>query len=94
MVEASPVIARPPARRVTAAAPRAAAPPTMNATATSTDSGTASTVRLLHRRRGWMLTLISGVVAWLMAAGLLGSVTNNGSRCPPDRIAAGTDAHP
>ncbi len=51
----------------------------MDSTATGTDPDTASTIRLLHRRRGWMWTLLGGVVAWLVAAGLLGSLTNNGS---------------
>ncbi len=48
-------------------------------TSTATDPDTASTIRLLHRRRGWLWTLGIGVVAWLVAAGLLGSLINNGA---------------
>lgn len=50
-----------------------------HSTATGTDPGTASTIRLLHRRRGWLWTLSGGVVAWLVATGSLGALTDNGS---------------
>lgn len=46
---------------------------------TGTDPDTASTIRLLHRRRGWLWTLFGGVVAWLAATGTLGALTDNGS---------------
>jgi hypothetical protein len=38
------------------------------------DPQVAATVRLLHRRRGWVWATVIGVVAWLTAAGLLGSL--------------------
>lgn len=44
-----------------------------------TDPDTAATVHLLHRRRGWLWTLTIGVVAWLVAVGLLGTLDPNAS---------------
>lgn len=44
-----------------------------------TDLDTAATVRLLHRRRGWLWTLTVGAVAWLVAVTLLGTLDPNAS---------------
>ena len=39
----------------------------------------AATVRLLHRRRGWIWTAVGSAVAWLVTLGLLGSLDPNAS---------------
>jgi hypothetical protein len=39
----------------------------------------AATVRLLHRRRGWVWTAVGSAVAWLVTLGLLGSLDPNAS---------------
>ena len=39
----------------------------------------AATVRLLHRRRGWLWTLVGSAVAWVVTLGLLGSLDPNAS---------------
>ena len=38
-----------------------------------------ATVRLLHRRRGWIWTAVGSAVAWLVTLGLLGSLDPNAS---------------
>jgi hypothetical protein len=43
------------------------------------DPEVAATVRLLHRRRGWVWTTVISVVAWVTACGLLGSLAPNAS---------------
>jgi hypothetical protein len=47
--------------------------------ATDTDPRVAVVVRLLHRRRGWVWATVISVVAWLVAAGLLGGLDPDGS---------------
>jgi hypothetical protein len=49
----------------------------VHSTSTASDSGVAATVRLLHRRRGWVWTAVASFVAWLVAVGLLGSLGPN-----------------
>jgi hypothetical protein len=44
-----------------------------------TDPELAAAVRLLHRRRGWIWATVISVVAWLVAAGLLGALAPGGS---------------
>jgi hypothetical protein len=39
----------------------------------------AATVRLLHRRRGWVWTAVGSAVAWVVTLGLLGSLDPNAS---------------
>jgi hypothetical protein len=46
---------------------------------TDSDPEVAATVRLLHRRRGWVWATVIGMVAWLTAAGLLGALAPSGS---------------
>jgi len=46
---------------------------------TDSDPEVAATVRLLHRRRGWVWTTVVSVVAWVTACGLLGSLAPNAS---------------
>jgi hypothetical protein len=46
---------------------------------TDSDPEVAATVRLLHRRRGWVWTTVISVAAWLTACGLLGSLAPNAS---------------
>ena len=46
---------------------------------THSDPEVDATVRLLHRRRGWVWTTVISVVAWLVACGLLGSLAPNAS---------------
>ena len=46
---------------------------------TDSDPEVAGTVRLLHRRRGWVWTTVISVVAWVTACGLLGSLAPNAS---------------
>lgn len=46
---------------------------------TTSDPEVAGTVRLLHRRRGWIWTAVIGVVAWLVTLGLIGSLAPNAS---------------
>jgi hypothetical protein len=47
--------------------------------AIDSDPEVAATVRLLHRRRGWVWTTAISVAAWLTACGLLGSLAPNAS---------------
>jgi hypothetical protein len=47
--------------------------------ATDPDPEVAATIRLLHRRRGWIWATVISVVAWLTAAGLLGALAPDGS---------------
>jgi hypothetical protein len=51
---------------------------------TATDTGVASTVRLLHRRRGWIWATVIGAVAWVVVVGLMGALA-------PDASGAGAD---
>jgi hypothetical protein len=44
---------------------------------TEADPDVASSVHLLHRRRGWIWTAVGSVVAWLVTWGLLGSLAPN-----------------
>ena len=46
---------------------------------TDSDPEVAATVRLLHRRRGWVWTTVISAVAWVTACGLLGSLAPNAS---------------
>jgi hypothetical protein len=43
------------------------------------DQEVAAAVRLLHRRRGWIWATVIGVVAFVVACGLLGSLAPNAS---------------
>ena len=47
--------------------------------ATDADPAVAAAIRLLHRRRGWIWATVISAVAWVVAAGLLGSLAPNGS---------------
>jgi hypothetical protein len=47
--------------------------------ADTADPEVAAAVRLLHRRRGWAWATVVGVVAFLVACGLLGSLAPNAS---------------
>jgi hypothetical protein len=47
--------------------------------ASESDPEVAAAVRLLHRRRGWMWATVIGVVAFVVACGLLGSLAPNAS---------------
>ena len=49
----------------------------LHSTSTGSDHDVASTVRLLHRRRGWVWTAVVSIVAWLVALGLLGALAPN-----------------
>jgi hypothetical protein len=51
---------------------------------TATDTGVADTVRLLHRRRGWIWATVIGAVAWVVIVGLMGALA-------PDASGAGED---
>jgi hypothetical protein len=51
----------------------------LDSTATDSDPEVAATVRLLHRRRGWIWATVISVVAWLTEAGLLGALAPDGS---------------
>jgi hypothetical protein len=46
---------------------------------TDSDPAVADTVRLLHRRRGWIWATVVSVVAGLLAAGLLGALAPGGT---------------
>jgi hypothetical protein len=46
---------------------------------TDSDPEVAATVRLLHRRRGWIWATVISVVAWVVVCGLLGSLDPNAS---------------
>ena len=48
-----------------------------HSTDTESDSAVAGTVRLLHRRRGWVWTTVVSIVALLVTLGLLGSLAPN-----------------
>jgi hypothetical protein len=50
-----------------------------DAAGTDSDPAVAATVRLLHRRRGWMVATLISVVAWVAVCGLLGSLDPNAS---------------
>jgi hypothetical protein len=56
-------------------------------TPTETDPDVAATVRLLHRRRGWVWTAVGSAVAWLVTCGLLGSLAP-GAAGPGEAVAA------
>jgi hypothetical protein len=45
-----------------------------DAVVTDSDPAVAATVRLLHRRRGWVWATLISVVAWVTVCGLLGSL--------------------
>jgi hypothetical protein len=45
---------------------------------TDSDPEVAAVVRLLHRRRGWIVTTVVGVAAWLTVAVMRGSLAPNG----------------
>jgi len=49
----------------------------VHSTDAESDSAVAGTVRLLHRRRGWVWTTVVSVVALLVTLGLLGSLAPN-----------------
>jgi hypothetical protein len=51
----------------------------LDSTDTDTDPGVASTVRLLHRRRGWIWATVIGAVAWVAIAGLMGALAPDAS---------------
>jgi hypothetical protein len=42
------------------------------------DPEVAAVVRLLHRRRGWIVTTVAGVAAWLTVAVMRGSLADDG----------------
>jgi hypothetical protein len=50
-----------------------------DSSATDPDPAVAAAVRLLHRRRGWIWATVISAVAWVTAAGLLGSLAPDGS---------------
>ena len=50
-----------------------------DSTANQADPEVAAAVRLLHRRRGWLWATVLGVVAFVVACGLLGSLAPNAS---------------
>jgi hypothetical protein len=54
---------------------------------TDSDPEVVATVRLLHRRRGWIWATVISVVAWLTVAGLLGSLAPNATG-PGEAVAA------
>jgi hypothetical protein len=47
--------------------------------ATDSDPAVAAAIRLMHRRRGWIWATVISVVAFVVAAGLLGSAAPNAS---------------
>jgi hypothetical protein len=51
----------------------------MDSAAADPDPEVAATVRQLHRRHGWIWATVISVVAWLTAAGLLGSLAPDAS---------------
>jgi hypothetical protein len=55
--------------------------------ATDSDPEVAATVRLLHRRRGWIWATVISVVAWVTVAGLMGSLAPNAGG-PGEAVAA------
>ena len=58
-----------------------------DAAVTDSDPAVAATVRLLHRRRGWIWATVISVVAWVLVCGLLGSLDPNASG-PGEAVAA------
>ena len=50
-----------------------------DAAGADSDPAVAATVRLLHRRRGWIVATLVSVVAWVVVLGLLGSLDPNAS---------------
>lgn len=56
----------------------------LDSTVTDTDTAVADTVRLLHRRRGWIWATVIGAVAWVALVGLVGALA-------PDASGAGED---
>ncbi len=51
----------------------------LDSAGTDSDPEVAATVRLLHRRRGWIWVTVISVAAWVVVCGLLGSLDPNGS---------------
>jgi hypothetical protein len=72
----SPPPARPGRRHDPGATLIAVKPP--GSAGSDSDPEVAAVVRLLHRRRGWIVTTVAGVAAWLTVAVMRGSLADDG----------------